>query len=96
MAFVALQVVGLRRLYRIGVHGMVGFAADLGMHALVHSLPRRRLGPSAGSAGEEEPREASDPWRCSSLIGVFECLRWTSDCSWLKGWGEGAVRDVFH
>jgi hypothetical protein len=28
-----------------GVHGMVGFAADLCMHVLVPSPPRRRLAP---------------------------------------------------
>jgi hypothetical protein len=32
---------------------------------------------------------------CSSLIGVAECLRWTSDCASLGGWGEDVVRDVF-
>jgi hypothetical protein len=47
------------------------------------------------SAGAEELREARDAWRYSSLIGVAECLRRTSRCVSLKGWGEDAVRDVF-
>jgi len=52
------------------------------------------LPPSAGSAGAGE-REARGAWRYSSLIGVAECLRRTSRCASLKGWGEDAVRDVF-
>jgi hypothetical protein len=66
----------------IGVHGKVGIAVDLCIRILVPSLPRRRLAPSAESAGQEQPREARDASQ-------------TSDCAWLKGWGEGAIRDVF-
>ena len=59
---------------------------------LVPSL-HRRLGPSAGSARLEEPREVRDAWRCSFLVGVAECLKWTSDCSWLKD-GEKALFEI--
>jgi hypothetical protein len=56
----------------------------------------RVAGSSAGLAVAEELREARDAWQCSSLIGVAEWLRRTSRCTWLKGWGEDAVRDVFY
>lgn len=59
-------------------------------HFCVAGLPL-----STRSAELKEPWEAHDAWQWSSLIEVAECLRWTSDCAWLKGWGEGAVQDVF-
>jgi hypothetical protein len=45
-----LQVVGLHRqgvVIVIGVHGMVGFASDLGIHVMLTPLPPRF--PASGS-----------------------------------------------
>jgi hypothetical protein len=47
-------------------------------------LPCLRSPHCAGPTEAEGLREACEVWRCSSLIGVAVCLRWTSDCAWLK------------
>ena len=78
-----------------GTSRLTGVAANLCIRVMVPCFRVAGSPSSAGSAGAEEFREARNEWQCSSLIGAAECLRRTSRCAWLKGWGEDAVRDVF-